>query len=69
MSIDTLINQNPGLITFLLIWVLFWKGLALWKAAQEKEKWWFFFILVINTLGILPIIYLLVVKKYFENKK
>ena len=43
----------------LALWELVWKGLALWKAARKSEKAWFVVILVINTAGILPIIYLL----------
>lgn len=57
---------NPGQanlppIVFLLIgiWTVLWKGLALWKSAQERQKYWFVALLVINTLGILDIIYLL----------
>ena len=35
------------------------KGIALWRSAQRKEKWWFIFLLIVNSLGILPGIYLL----------
>jgi hypothetical protein len=47
----------------LVIWSLVWKGLALWRAAERKEKWWFIALLVINTLGILEILYLYVFSK------
>lgn len=43
----------------LVAWELVWKGLALWRAARRGEQVWFIAILVLNTLGILPIIYLL----------
>lgn len=39
------------------------KGIALWKSAQRKQQWWFIALLVVNSLGILPIIYLLLNKK------
>ncbi len=42
----------------LIVWSLFWKGLALWHACKREEKKWFVFILVLNTFGILEIIYL-----------
>jgi hypothetical protein len=42
----------------LFAWVLAWKGLALWKAAQKGQKWWFVAFLLVNTLGILEILYL-----------
>ena len=39
-------------------WSLLWKGLALWRAAKRGDMWWFIAFLLINTLGILEIIYL-----------
>lgn len=39
------------------------KGFALWKAAQRKEKVWFIALLLVNSLGILPGIYLLLNQK------
>jgi len=46
--------------TFLIIavWSLVWKGLALWRSAKRGDMWWFIAFLLINTLGILEIIYL-----------
>jgi hypothetical protein len=51
---------NNVLIYFIIFWSLFWKGLALWRAAQLKQRNWFVVILVLNsvTLGILEIVYL-----------
>lgn len=42
----------------LFAWVMVWKGFALWKAAQKGSKPWFVVFLVVNTLGILEILYL-----------
>ena len=48
-----------------VIWTLAWKGVALWRSAGLRQKWWFVALLLINTLGILEIIYLfLVARKY-----
>lgn len=59
------VEQNAGLISFVLILVTILKGLALWRAAQLNQKWWFIAILFINSLGILEIVYLqLISKKY-----
>ena len=44
----------------LIVWSLAWKGLALWKAARSGHKGWFVALLVVNTLGILDILYLYV---------
>lgn len=48
----------------ILVWALYWKGRALWSAARKGEKNWFIALLVINTVGILEILYL-----YVFNKK
>ncbi len=49
----------------LFAWVFVWKGLALWKASRLGAKWWFIALLVINTVGILEILYIYV----FSQKK
>jgi len=46
------------LLIIVLMWTVFWKGLALWKSARASQKYWFIALLVINTVGILEIIYL-----------
>ncbi|HUX35596.1 MAG TPA: DUF5652 family protein [Candidatus Paceibacterota bacterium] len=51
-----------------LIWSLPWKGVALWKAANKKDKWWFIALLVINTLAILEILYIFYFSKMGEKK-
>ncbi|OGH15351.1 MAG: hypothetical protein A3G66_02055 [Candidatus Levybacteria bacterium RIFCSPLOWO2_12_FULL_39_17] len=49
---------NPILLLAIYIWSLIWKGLALWRTANLSQRNWFIAILVLNTLGILEIIYL-----------
>jgi hypothetical protein len=49
---------NPYILLPLIAWSVTWKGLALWKAAKNDSKPWFVALLVINTLGILEILYL-----------
>ena len=58
--------QRPILIVGLIIlavWSIVWKGLALWKAARNNHKTWYIAILIINTIGILPILYIYVFSK------
>ena len=55
----------PFVIISLAIWEAVWKGIALWKAAQNDEKTWFIFLFIFNTVGILPILYI----KFFRNRK
>ena len=52
----------PGLL-FLLLWSLFWKGCALWQAARRGSSWWFVILIIVNTIGILEIIYLFLILK------
>ena len=58
-----LIN-NWWVVLLLALWVLPWKGVALWKAAQNSQKYWFIALLVVNSLAILEIIYIF----YFSKK-
>ena len=51
------------LIPIILLWSLFWKGLALWHSGRKGNGWWFIILLLVNTLGILEIIYLFGVLK------
>jgi len=41
----------------LVIWSLIWKGLALWKAARRGDTPWYIALLIVNTMGILEIVY------------
>ncbi len=57
--------EDPKVFFPVLAWIIFWKGLALWKAAGKKEVIWFWLLMIINTLGLLEICYLFV----FSNPK
>jgi len=50
------------LIILAVIWTIL-KGYALWHAARNGQKGWFVALLVINTLGILEIVYLIWFRK------
>lgn len=50
-------------LAIILVWSIFWKGMALWHSAQRGQPWWFVVLLVLNTAGILEIIYLFVVAR------
>ena len=56
-------NTHPIIALVLITWSLAWKGLALWKAGGLRQKYWFIAILIVNTFGILEIIYLLLNRK------
>ena len=65
---------NPFFMIAFLIWLFFWKTLALWRAVKGNQTNWFIIILILNSLsfGILEIIYLFVFAKpkmTFEDLK
>jgi hypothetical protein len=49
------------------IWDIVWKIFAMWKAAKNSSKVWFVVLMVFNTVGILPMIYLLISHKKAEK--
>ena len=51
----------------LLAWSLVWKGVALWKSARQGKKIWFVVLLLVDTLGILDILYIYVFSKKFKS--
>lgn len=55
--------QHPGIMVFgiilITIWSLVWKGLGLWFSGKNQQKGWFIAMLILNTAGLLPIIYLI----------
>ena len=50
-------------IAAVAIWDIAWKGVALWQAAKRRQPGWFAGLLVANTAGILPITYLVLMKR------
>ncbi|MCD6569065.1 hypothetical protein J7K70_02940 [bacterium] len=60
------LSSNPVFLYILIAWSLLWKGLALWKSARQGQKWWFIVLLIINTLGLLEILYIFVFSR--ENR-
>jgi methionyl-tRNA synthetase len=70
---EDFINNNPILFTWIIVilsfWSAVWKGLALWRSARLKQVAWFVVIMIINTAGILEIIYLLTHKKHHHENK
>lgn len=64
-EVMSFIKVAPWVVALLVVWSLIWKGIALWKAARLSSKWWFIILLLVNTLGILEIIYIFfIAKKY-----
>jgi len=61
--IEQFLEQNTWVTLLIILWVMPWKGVALWKAAKKSEKWWFIILLVVNTLAVLEILYIFIFSK------
>ncbi|MDO8424493.1 MAG: DUF5652 family protein [bacterium] len=64
MNFEQFLTNNPWAVILLVVWVLPWKGVALWRAARNSQKRWFVALLAVNTMAILEIIYI-----FFFSKK
>lgn len=66
---NTLQYLNENLAGFwpvllcLVIWEIVWKIIAMWKSARNNHLGWFICIGLLNTMGILSIIYILIQRK------
>jgi len=67
-TLSTITTLPVWAIVIISIWALIWKGLALWKSARKSSPIWFVVLLVVNTLGILEILYLFVFSKLGQKK-
>jgi predicted permease len=66
---DNLILKYSWLIILIIIfavWDGIWKLIALWKSARNNQLGWFICLAIFNTIGILPIIYIVTHKA--QNK-
>ncbi len=61
------ISVTAAVVLFIIIaaWETIWKAIAMWKAARNSQLVWFICIVIFNTMGILPILYIL----FFQKKK
>lgn len=51
------------LLILLALWTIVIKAFALWHAARNSQTFWFVALLVVNSLGILELVYLLAFRK------
>lgn len=64
--LSNFITNHPNLFALFLIWTLAWKGWALWRSAELQQKWWFIILLVVNTGGLLEIIYIFFIARKYK---
>ena len=63
--IDSGIFTHPIFIAAVVLELVL-KGIALWRAGRNNQPGWFVALYILNTAGILPIVYLLF---FQQNKK
>jgi hypothetical protein len=61
--ISALIGVPLWALMIFIIWTVVWKLLALWKSAKNNSVIWFIILGVINTAGILEILYIFIFSK------
>lgn len=62
--IESLINEKTiWFFVLAMLWILPWKGYALWTSARLHNKRWFIILLILNTFAILDIIYIFYIAK------
>lgn len=59
MNFEEISTSQAVLLAIAVVWDMAWKGFALWKSARNNDQLWFIFMVIINSVGILPILYLL----------
>lgn len=52
-------NTAAELLAIAVLWDLIWRGIALWRSAHRDQAGWFVALLIINSIGLLPIFYIL----------
>jgi len=64
-DILAILQNNHWLLMLIVAWSLIWKAIAVWHAARNNHLGWFIALFVINTVGLLEIIYLV----FFSKKR
>lgn len=67
MNINTILTSQP-FFWILFIWAFVWKGIALWKAVTKRQLVWFVLLLILNTSGILEIVYIFWLSRFPIDK-
>lgn len=57
------------LLIVIFIWSSIWKFLALWKSARKGHTVWFIVFALVNTIGILEILYIYIFSEKPEKVK
>jgi sterol desaturase/sphingolipid hydroxylase (fatty acid hydroxylase superfamily) len=73
MEISSALGIESGavllLLVLIIIWSAIWKLMAMWKSARKGSLAWFIVLGLVNTLGILEILYIYVFSEMKREKK
>jgi methionyl-tRNA synthetase len=58
-NIMKVLNLNNPILYLVIAWSIIWKGISLWYSARNKQLTWYIVLLLVNTVGILDIVYLI----------
>jgi len=61
--------EDPRFLIPIIIWTLVWIGISLWKCGRNNQLRWFLVLLVVNTVGLLEIVYITWFQKNLNAKK
>jgi hypothetical protein len=62
-----ILNPHNPMLYVLIIWSGIWKGITLWRSARNKQLIWYILLLIVNTAGILEILYLIFFQRNRNN--
>ncbi len=63
LDIASQLGISPALFAVVMVWSTVWKLIAFWKSARNNQLVWFILFGIVNTLGILEIIYITLFQK------
>ena len=67
-EISAQLGISMWLLIVIIIWSLCWKIAALWKSARKGSWIWFIALMLVNTIGILEILYIYVFSEMGSKK-
>ncbi len=63
---EFIINNAVAVVLIIIlvtIWDVVWKAIAMWRAAKRDSKTWFVILMIVNSVGVLPILYLIFTRR------
>lgn len=61
-------NNTLMIMLLVTLWSIPWKAIALWKAARRKDTLWFIILMLVNTIGLLEIMYIFIFSRNRSEK-